>query len=59
MDKKELLKLLTKARDFLADVLYGHEMEYGDPFTREETKGSPIDLFVDKLDKIIEQENKK
>ena len=58
MDKKELLKLLTEARDFLANVLYAHEMEYGDPFTREETKGSPIDLFVDKLDKIIKKEKK-
>ena len=58
MKKQELLKLLIEARDFLAGELYEHEMEYGDPFTMEETKGSPIDLFVNKLNKIIEQENK-
>ena len=56
MDKKELLKLLTEARDFLANQLYVHEMEYGDPFTMEQTKGSPIDLFVEKLDKIIKKD---
>ena len=61
MSKKELLKLLTEARNMLADSLFGYEMEHGNPYDEDElgervTKGSKMDLFVDKLDKIIKEE---
>ena len=60
MSKKELLKLLTEARNMLANELHVYEMEYGntgdDELGESITKGSKMDLFVDKLDKIIKEE---
>ena len=62
MSKKELLKLLTEARDMLSNELYQYEMEHGNPFPdcdelgKQVTKGSKLDLFVDKLNKVIKEE---